>query len=94
MILRCAICSVIDGLSLEDLKLPSFSCQNWHTVKPTISMITTELKRREPGIRGIENTKLNGLLKILKAKKDVLSEDDVVYIKQEYNKYKSICVTF
>ena len=79
---------------MEDLKRPPFFCQNWHNIKPTIAIVKKELKRRQPDIRGIGNTKLGGLLDILEEKSDVLSEDDVAYIKQEYEKYKRICVTY
>lgn len=91
LIVTCAICGVVENVTYESLKLPPFSVQNWHNIKPTISIVKNELKRRVPGIKGIANTKLGVLLSMLEEKNDVLSEEDVEFIKKRFEIFRSLC---
>lgn len=74
LILTLAITGIIFDIKGEDLLADYYNCVSWHKIKPTIPIITKELKRRIPEIKGIFKAKLEEILNKLKETNDRLTQ--------------------
>ena len=81
-VLIYAMCGIVDGFSESSLKEPPFSFQNYHALKPTIAMVKLEIKRRDPGLKGIANVEIAELMKMLQEKNDLLSDEYIEFIRK------------
>ena len=90
MVLVCAMCGIVDGFFEPSLKEPPFSSQNYDTLKPTIAVVKLEIKRRDPRLKGTANVNIAELMKMLRERNDLLSDECIGFIRKEFDRYKTL----
>jgi hypothetical protein len=59
--------------------------------KPLLKFLKTEVKRRKPTVKGIQNKKMDELLQLLGSKEFKLPDLDLVYLKKFIDVYEKAC---
>ena len=90
LILACSIAGIVPNFTLECLLLPPFASQNAHKIKPTKEIVQQELKRRCPDVKKLSKLKLEGLLGLLRSTNKGLTDECIVFIKNQFNEYKNL----
>ena len=89
LIMVCAMARIVPVFTLDSLTQPPYSSQNQHLLKPTIEIVTSEIKRRNPTAKRLSKMKLNDLIPVLAETNHFLTGDCREFIKQEFDNIKN-----